>query len=136
MTMVSHPDAALGRRLANNDVVVPGMKMHQQSCLKGQKWVESFLPTMNTGISAGLASLDPVETIKSDPMASEMHIEAINAKSTCGYVLKDFTGLKTQQFKDVHVDNDFPCGLGQHCWVCTDKRSKACGDKCIPVNDV
>merc|ERR1719446_1060126 len=131
MTLVTHPNEGQsgGRRLANNILSVPDKNMHHSACLKGHDWIKSFLPTLNMGMPAGLTSHDPIATLKSDPMASEMQIEAINAKSTCGYVIKDMKGLKTQRFKDLQVTNDFPCGLGHHCMVCT--KGKACGDMCI-----
>jgi hypothetical protein len=130
--MVDNHPAPSSRRLAT-EVVVPDTKFHHSSCLKGGKLIETYFTDLNTALPPALQSKDPVALIHSDPTAVDKRMESINAKTTCGFVLKNLRGLGAQRFNNLTVDADFPCGLSgvmnSACKVCT--KGSACGDDCV-----
>jgi len=125
----NHPDSTA-------PIPVPKTKMTVSTRVKAGDWFRTFLPILTAAVNGSvrnkgdaIGSLDPVRSIRSHPTAVERRIESINARSTCGYVLKNLAGLGSLEFDNVEVTTDFPWGAGSNCKVCT--QSKACGNNCI-----
>jgi len=113
-------------------LTIPSTIMQLSPRVKAGDWFKTFIPTLNAGVAAEMAPLDPILALRSDPVAVERRIESINAKSTCGYVIRDLKGLSTLKFDKVTISADLPSGAGSHCAVCT--QGKACGDKCVATD--